>query len=281
MGFFLLDPDDGKVVGQFPHLYPIWIAIGYGVDGLTGARYIIGLWGVLGVMAVYFAGMWLVGRPAAAVGALLLSIHVAQVWYSRYPNAELLMQVFLFAGLLAFSRASVDGDRFFAPVAAVLATLAFLAHITAICAIGALLGASVLGVFDGRRPQAAFVIPLVAGTAAAAAYYGTTLSPYVALPVGLYQHLPRAPRCVPAEERVFWHGQPRHLALMACAGGVRLVSSRPSCGWVAPYVPSSAVVRLLDSRLDGAGADRHRACAVGRVLRSPTECLTAKTLVST
>ena len=196
MGFFLLDPDDGKVVGQFPHLYPIWIAIGYGVDGLTGARYIIGLWGVLGVMAVYFAGMWLVGRPAAAVGALLLSIHVAQVWYSRYPNAELLMQVFLFAGLLAFSRASVDGDRFFAPVAAVLATLAFLAHITAIFAIGALLGASVLGVFDGRRPQAAFVIPLVAGTAGAAAYYGTTLSPYVALPVGLYQRLP-GPAIVP------------------------------------------------------------------------------------
>ena len=190
MGFFLLDPDDGEVVGQFPHLYPIWIAIGYGVDGLSGARNIIGLWGVLGVMAVYFAGVWLVGRPAAVVGALLLSIHVAQVWYSRYPNAEILMQVFLFAGLLAFSRASVDDDRFFAPLAAVFATLAFFAHVTAVFAIGALLGASVLGILDGRRPQGAFLLPLVAGTAAAAAYYGTTLSPYIALPVSQYQRLP-------------------------------------------------------------------------------------------
>ena len=33
MGFYLLDADEGSVVGQFPHLYPVWIAIGYGVNG--------------------------------------------------------------------------------------------------------------------------------------------------------------------------------------------------------------------------------------------------------
>ena len=37
MGFYLLDADEGSVVGQFPHLYPVWIAIGYGVNGLTWA----------------------------------------------------------------------------------------------------------------------------------------------------------------------------------------------------------------------------------------------------
>ena len=40
MGFFVTDPASGTVVGQFPHLYPAAIAIGYGLDGLTGARHV-------------------------------------------------------------------------------------------------------------------------------------------------------------------------------------------------------------------------------------------------
>ena len=38
MGFFISDPRRGAVVGQFPHLFPASIAIGYGINGLTGAR---------------------------------------------------------------------------------------------------------------------------------------------------------------------------------------------------------------------------------------------------
>ena len=56
MGFFIKDPDAGAVVGQFPHLFPASIAIGYGLDGLTGARRTVGVWAILGMLAVYFAG---------------------------------------------------------------------------------------------------------------------------------------------------------------------------------------------------------------------------------
>ena len=119
MAFFIVDPDQGTVVGQFPHLYPVWVAVGYGVNGLSGARQITPLFAVLGVMAVYFCGVWLIGRPAAMAGSLLLVVNVAQVWYSRYPNAEVLLQFLAFASILAYSRSSVDGDRFFAPIAAV------------------------------------------------------------------------------------------------------------------------------------------------------------------
>ncbi len=100
MGFYLIDPDEGAVLGQFPHLFPLWIAIGYGAHGLTGARYVVSLLSVLGIIAVYFCGSWLLGRPAAAAGAILLTVNVASVWYSRYPNAEIMMQVLVFAGLL-------------------------------------------------------------------------------------------------------------------------------------------------------------------------------------
>ena len=52
MGFFVLNPDEGTVVGQFPHLYPTWIAIAYGVNGLSGARWVIGVFAILGLLAV-------------------------------------------------------------------------------------------------------------------------------------------------------------------------------------------------------------------------------------
>jgi len=65
MGFFIQNPASGRVVGQFPHLLPASIALGYGLDGLTGARRTVAGWGILGVLAVYFAGARLVGRGAA------------------------------------------------------------------------------------------------------------------------------------------------------------------------------------------------------------------------
>ena len=41
MGFHLRDPETGIVTGQFPQGYPIWIAIAYGLDGVTGTRRVI------------------------------------------------------------------------------------------------------------------------------------------------------------------------------------------------------------------------------------------------
>ena len=137
LGFFVLDQDAGAVVGQFPHLYPVWIALAYDTLGLTGARYVHGLWAVLGVLAVYFAGAFVLGRRAALAGALLLTVHVAQIWFARYFSAEMLLQPLVFAGALAYARAHVDGDRFFAPVAAMLLALTLFAHLTGIIAIAA------------------------------------------------------------------------------------------------------------------------------------------------
>ena len=62
MGFWLLDAREGRVVGQFPHLFPASIAIGYGLFGLSGARMTVGVWAALGLLAVYFAGARFVGR---------------------------------------------------------------------------------------------------------------------------------------------------------------------------------------------------------------------------
>ena len=185
MSFFVTDPDAARVVGQFPHLFPAWVAVGYGVNGLSGARQVIGVLAILGVVAVYFCGAWLLGRPAAVLGALLLTLNVAEVWYSRYPNAEILTQLLVFAAILAFSRATIDEDRFFAPVAASLLALSMLAHFSAVLIVGAVGLTVLLGIVDNRRPQAAFLIPLALGSALVAWYYGTILSEYLVRPAGI------------------------------------------------------------------------------------------------
>ena len=50
MGFHLRDPNAGTVTGQFPQGYPVWIAIAYGLDGVTGARRVIAWWAILAVL---------------------------------------------------------------------------------------------------------------------------------------------------------------------------------------------------------------------------------------
>lgn len=189
MGFFLLDPDAGTVVGQFPHLYPVWVAVAYGVNGLSGARWVLGLWAVLGVLAVYFAGARIVGRAAAAAAAGLLALHVTQIWYARYPNAEIFLQALVFSGLLAFTRHQLDDDGFFGVVAVVLLVLGVFAHVTGVLAVGAVAVAAALGVVEGRRLPWLLLTGLTAGTALAALYLVTFLPPYFQAPLGFVRNL--------------------------------------------------------------------------------------------
>lgn len=137
MGFFIQDPADGTVVGQFPHLLPASMAIGYALDGLSGAREAVAVWAILGLLAVYFAGARFFGRVPAAAAAGLLAINVVEVWFARYPNSEVVMQTLLFAAMLAFVRAA-DGSRvFFGGLSGALLGLTLLLRFEIILAMGA------------------------------------------------------------------------------------------------------------------------------------------------
>ncbi|HEX6213622.1 MAG TPA: hypothetical protein VFZ38_02325, partial [Vicinamibacterales bacterium] len=117
MGFFIRDPETGYVVGQFPHLFPAALAIGYGLDGLTGVRRTTPFLATLGVLAVYLFAQAVFGRTTAAVAAFLLALNVIEAWFGRYPNTEVVMQLFLFAAMLAVVRWQSDGIGSFAPLA--------------------------------------------------------------------------------------------------------------------------------------------------------------------
>ena len=190
MGFFITDVDTGSVVGQFPHLFPASIAIGYGIDGLTGARRAVGVWAILGVLAVYFASVRLIGRTAAAAAAALLALNIIEVWFSKYPNSEVVMQALLFAALLANARAHVDGDRFFAPVAGVLLGLLLFVRFDAVLAIAGVGGALVLGLGNGQRVRLSFLAALAGVAALASLYLLGPMRPYAERPIVFLTTLP-------------------------------------------------------------------------------------------
>jgi hypothetical protein len=182
MGFFLLDPDTGEVVDQFPHLYPVAIAIGYGAAGLTGAREASVAAAIVGVLALYFLGARLAGRAIGAAAAALLAIHVIEVWYARYPNSEMLSQAIGLAGLLALARANVDDDGFFAPVAGVLLGMLPFARFDAVLVTGLATGAVLLQWLAGDRLRWAFLAPLALLSVAFAVYLSGWVAPYAAVP---------------------------------------------------------------------------------------------------
>jgi hypothetical protein len=183
MGFFVADRSRGEVIGQFPHAFPAWIAIAYGLDGLSGARRAVGAWAILWLLAVYFAGARVAGRTPAFIAAFLLAINVAEVWYARYPNSEVMQQALLFAAFLALARAYRDGDRFFRPVAAVLLGSLMFIRLDSLVVLGVVSAGLLLLVVDGKRIGWAFLAPLAVLLAAAAGYLAGPMQAYLAIPM--------------------------------------------------------------------------------------------------
>ena len=165
MGFLMADPPAGEVVGQFPHGFPTSIALAYDVAGLDGALGAVGLWAVLGLLAVYFCGVRLLGRSAALIACVLLAINVLEVWFGRYPNAELMSQAMLFAALLAF-RHTLDGSpRFFGIIAALLVGLQLFIRFDALVSVAAVGAAALLAAVTRERVGWPFAVTFLTTSA--------------------------------------------------------------------------------------------------------------------
>jgi hypothetical protein len=182
MGFYVLDPERGTILGQFPHFLPASIAIGYGLDGLTGVRRVTHFWTLLGLVAVYVMGARLFGRTVAAAGTVLLALNVIEVWFSGYPNAEVVAQTLLFAAMLAWSRAQVDSLPFFGVVAASLLGMLLFLRVDMVIAVAGFVAAAAVGRTAGLPPVLGFFPALTVWLAAAGLYLFGLMQPYMYLP---------------------------------------------------------------------------------------------------
>jgi hypothetical protein len=178
MGFFIIQPDSGTVMGQFPHWFPASIAIADGFGGVTGMRTAIVGWALVGLAAVYFAGAQAFGRFAAAAGTALLAINVVEVWFARYPNSELPMQAMLFGAVLAFHRAADGSRRFFGTAAALLVSLGLFLRYDAILAIAALTATATLIAVRRQHIGWSFGVVTAIVTAVGLWYLAVPMKPY-------------------------------------------------------------------------------------------------------
>ncbi len=95
--FYMLDVEEGLLVPQFFHVFPMWIAIFYLVGGLKLSIFATPLFGWLALVALYLLGRRLI-HPAAGVVAMgLLGINISQIWFARNPFADIVLQFFLVA----------------------------------------------------------------------------------------------------------------------------------------------------------------------------------------
>jgi hypothetical protein len=184
MGFFVQDPAAGEVIGQFPHLFPASIAIGYGLNGLTGARDAVGAWALLGLVAVYLCGARLFGRTAAAAATVLLAINVVEIWFARYPNSEMPMQALVFAAILAFSRAAEGSRLFFGAIAGALLGLMLFLRYDVVLAMAAFVAAATVLPVAGQRIGISFAIVLALTAAVGLWYLAGLMMAYSAYPLG-------------------------------------------------------------------------------------------------
>jgi 4-amino-4-deoxy-L-arabinose transferase-like glycosyltransferase len=137
-GFYVPDSGAQTVIPQFYPLHPVWLAIAHGIGGIWANLYMTPLWGMLGVLAFYFAVREAFDRRLAAVAATLLALTPTQVWFARYPTSEVLTQFLLFGGLWAFARYERDGEGWAAVLAGVALGEVMLARIDTYFLIGVL-----------------------------------------------------------------------------------------------------------------------------------------------
>jgi len=172
MGVYINDPASGGVITQFPQLFPASVALAFQLAGTVGAAKAVVAWAVLGLLAVYFSGARLIGRLASFFAVLLLALNLVEVWFGRYPNAEMLMQTLLFGGLLSLARAHQDEDPFFGWVAGLLLGLLIFLRFDSFMAIAAMAAALALAwAVRGQRIRLSTVVPVTIAAAAGLAYY--------------------------------------------------------------------------------------------------------------
>lgn len=93
---------EGRVVPQFFHLWPTWIAICAAMLTPSYALLATGAAGLLGVVLLGLIGRKLGGGWAGLLAAAMLAVMTPQVWFSRMPTSEALTQALLLAGTWAF-----------------------------------------------------------------------------------------------------------------------------------------------------------------------------------
>lgn len=104
-GYYLFDLDSPVVTPHGFPLYPTWFAILNAAGGVGFSQFLTPLLASLSLGAIILAVRRTFGRSVALLGAGLIAVNLAQLWYARTPSAEIMVQFLFWAGAWAWVRA--------------------------------------------------------------------------------------------------------------------------------------------------------------------------------
>ena len=178
-GFYVLG--ENLVVPQF---FPGPIALlGFGnlVGGIWGSLLVVPVLGALSVGVACALGRELFGRWAGLLGAALLAVSYAQVWWARHPASEVMTQLLVLAGLWLAVRFVRYGGRLSGVLAGLLLGGMMLVRVDAILAAAALPALLAYDLLVGRPVRRWLYpgVPLAVFAAITLAYLNTVGARYL------------------------------------------------------------------------------------------------------
>ena len=96
-GFYV---DSGNIIRfQYFDFFPILLAIFYSLFSVENFLYINSFIAILTIVCIFVVARRLFNTQVAVLSALFLTINFAQIFFARYPGAEILTQLLIFGGL--------------------------------------------------------------------------------------------------------------------------------------------------------------------------------------
>ena len=100
-GYPLENPETGRVVPQGLHLYPTWIGLVASLYEMKAGLYATPFFAMMAVLGGIFALKRIFGFEVAVWATAFWTVFQIQIWFARFPNAEILVQ-FLYINALLF-----------------------------------------------------------------------------------------------------------------------------------------------------------------------------------
>jgi hypothetical protein len=111
MGFQMDTPSASKITPNFFYLYPVWIAVFYLLFGVHGALYATTVLACCVLLVFGLFARTLLSKWDSLAAVILLATVTPFLWFSRFPNSELLASVLVFVAIFCFQLIQMRNKR--------------------------------------------------------------------------------------------------------------------------------------------------------------------------
>lgn len=116
-GFYIANPVQGLIVPQFFYLFPSLMAAFFSSNAPTTMLYFTPILSLISIVTLYVIVREMSGVWAAALSASLLGLNFAQIYFSRAPYSDILLQLLFLSAILAYIKiAKGEHSRFYVVV---------------------------------------------------------------------------------------------------------------------------------------------------------------------